>query len=639
MADKLKKEKKKQARQEKKLTNKYKKSYKTKFTGLDISVSSMYDYSTKKSRENTAMYLLSFSQGQRSETENRWELLNDYYNGDHRTAIELQAFLEAQGIPFQIACVQDPFLHVESQITPDIPTFEFNGRDDDIDNLRAKQREYTVQFVLDNNEVNGMNTRNERRLGKLGNACWKVYWDASIEVPGTKVGGDVKVTDAAIEHCYPDPSALTVDDCEYFNYVYPMHIRKAARLYKKDLKRLGITLSPSTITNSDNIFNSETQDNTYENVEIFEHWYRNDEGDIALSILINGIEIRHVEKYWINTGMQNKRFPFIVYCKIQDENEFWDRSEIETILELTDAADREMAYGLLNTAMNGAGSINIEEGSMADDADYVNGPFQVNVFKNGKIGTYKRETGSTGMNEVGNAVIFLQNQMERTVGNFDTSMGQEPARVTTSSGIAQINERADARKNIKKADRNTGFKRMYEMIDWTCLEFYDEERMIYIGSDNDELNKRYALQTEGEKEFIENLDKEEGPIIFKYSSEGMQLKDKNDKLYFPKVDATVQVSDSLVKSKAFSIQAIQEISKTPITKENAEMVKEQINLLGIPSRKLIKDSIDATMGIKQEDKTIPNVEDIMNQLSEEDRAAVESDPSILQKILNDAGGA
>ena len=313
-----------------KLKSMFSKSYKKKYTGLDISVSSLYDYSTKESREKTAMYLLSYSQGQRSQTEKRWELMNDYYNGDHRTAIELQQMLESQGIPFQIACAQDPFLHVESQITPEIPTFEFNGRDDDIDSLKAKQREYVVQFVVDNNDVNGKNTRNERRLGKLGNACWKVYWDSSIEVPGTQVGGDIKVDDIAIEHCYPDPSALTVDECEYFNYIYPMHIRKAARLYKKELKSLGITLSPSTMTgNNENIFNSETQDNTVDNVEIFEHWYRDDEGDISVATLINGVEIKHAEKYWIRTVMQNKKYPFIIYCKIQDENEFWDRAEIQ----------------------------------------------------------------------------------------------------------------------------------------------------------------------------------------------------------------------------------------------------------------------------------------------------------------------
>ena len=621
-----------------KLKSMFSKKYNKKYTGLDISVSSMYDYSTKESREKTAMYLLSYSQSLRSQTEKRWELMNDYYNGDHRTAIELKTMLESQGIPFQIACVQDPFLHVESQISPDIPTFEFNGRDDDIDSLRAKQREYAVQFVIDNCDVNGKNTRNERRLGKLGNAAWKVYWDSSIEVPGTMVGGDIRVDDIPIECIYPDPSALTTDDCEYMNYVYPMHIRKAARKYKDELKKLDITLSPSTILGVDNIFNSETQDNTTDNVEIFEHWYRDDEGDIACSIFINAIEIKHIEKYWLNTGIQNKSFPFVIYCKIQDENEFWDRAEIEPIIELVDAADRELAYGLLNTAMNGAGMIIMEEGTLADGASIQNRPFGITELKQGMSGSFQRVNGVSGLNAVADTITFLQNQMERTVGNFDTSMGQEPARVTTSSGIAQMNERADARKNIKKADRNTGFQRLFELVDWSCLEFYDEERMIFIGSSDKEMNKRYTKYTQGQEQMIENLDTEEGPIIFKYSSEKMAIKNERDELYFPKIDCMVQTSDSLVKSKAFSIQAIQDLIATNITPQNIELVKEYIDILGLPSRKMIKDSLDAALGVQKTEKGAPTPDDVIGQLTPEEQKTLEADPTLLNQAMQDMGG-
>lgn len=613
-----------------KLKSLFKKKYKKEYTGLDISVESLYDYSSKEAREKTAAYLLSYSQSMRSKTETRWELMSDYYNGDHQTAIQLQQMLEAQGIPFQIACVQDPYLHVESQISPDIPTFEFNGRDDDVDSVRAKQREYVVQFVIDNAGVNGKNTRNERRLGKLGNAIWKVYWDSSIDVPGTIVGGDICIDDVPLECFYPDPSSLTSEDCEYQNYVYPMHIRKAARKFRKELKALDITLSPSSISNGQNIFNSEVQDNTCDNVEIFEHWYRDDDGDICCSVLINGEEIKHIEKYWLKTGKQNKNFPFVVYCKIQDENEFWDRSEIEPIIELVDAADRELAYGLLNTAMNGAGMVVMEEGSLADGSSIENRPFGITVLKTGKTGTMQRVSGSSGLNAVADTVTFLQNQMERTVGNFDTSMGQEPARVTTSSGIAQMNERADARKNIKKADRNTGFQHLFELVDWSCLEFYDEERMIFIGSDDQELNERYAEITEGE--YVENLKKEDGPIIFKYSSDKMAIKNNRDELYFPKVDCTVQTSDSLVKSKAFSVQAIQDILRTNVTPQNVGLVKEYIDILGLPSRKAIKENLDSSLNINKQDPTQPSPDDILSKLSPEELQAVQADPSLLDQL-------
>jgi hypothetical protein len=236
------------------------------------------------------------------------------------------------------------------------------------------------------------------------------------------------------------------------------------------------------------------------------------------------------------------------------------------------------------------------------------------------MGAFQRIGGSSGLNAVADTVTFLQNQMERTVGNFDTSMGQEPTRVTTASGIAQMNERADARKNIKKADRNTGFQQLFELIDWTCLEFYDEERMIFIGAITDDLNKRYAEITQGQ--FAENMDREEGPIVFKYSSSKMAIKNNREELYFPKVDCSVNASDSLVKSKAFSIQAIQDIIATNVTPQNVELIKEYIDLLGLPSRKMIKESLDKALGIEKVDDTMPSPDDILSQLTDEERREI-----------------
>ena len=56
------------------------------------------------------------------------------------------------------------------------------------------------------------------------------------------------------------------------------------------------------------------------------------------------------------------------------------------------------------------------------------------------------------------------------------------ARVTTASGLSML--RADGREqaDIKRADRNAGFERLYELLDWLCLEFFDDDRMLYLGA-------------------------------------------------------------------------------------------------------------------------------------------------------------
>jgi len=618
--------------------------FKSKSKGVDISASTLYDYSTPENRVATTRFLYDYSKARKSVWEQRAELNDDYYNGDHRTAQDIQVKLQSQGIPFELACVQDPFYHVESQIQPDIPDFQFSGRDDDLDSAKAKQRAYAVQFVIDNNNVEGMNTRNERRLGKLGNALWKVMWRSDIEVPGLKIGGDIKIIDVAPECCFPDPSALTLDYCEYFNYVYSMHIRAARREFYKELKDKKITLVADTKSDT-KIFNSQIQDPMDDCVQVIEHWYRDDEGDIACVILINGEEIKWIEKYWEETRAQNKRYPFIKYCKIQDENTFWDRSDLDNIKELVDAADREMAYGLMNSALMSNDIIVVGENAMADGAAFENTPGAQWVMKDGQINNVRRLGGLVPLAQRESSVNFMQTQIEKTIGNFDSTMGQEPVRVTTSSGIAQLNERADARKSIKKADRNTGFQELFELVDWTCLEFYDEERMIYIGADDEEINAQYSQQTAEQGFMTENLNKSDGPIVFKYSNK--KFKNYN---YFPRVDCTVIASDGIAKSKAFNIQAIQDLLKIQITPENYKMVIETIKLMGLTDKKALIEWLEETYKPQPMPEQLPqdgqgapqpdqiNVDEIMAQLTPEEQRKLQAHPELIDQVMQEHMG-
>ena len=69
--------------------------------------------------------------------------------------------------------VPDPFIQVESQLVPEVPQPEFHGRDDDTDGEKARRREFAVRYIMEENRINDMNTSNERRLRKLGDAFWK----------------------------------------------------------------------------------------------------------------------------------------------------------------------------------------------------------------------------------------------------------------------------------------------------------------------------------------------------------------------------------------------------------------------------------------------------------------------------------
>ena len=124
-----------------------------------------YDYSDRAARERTAYALFRRAKNARTAVEIEWE------NTD--VTRDLTEFCRENDIPWLPASIPDPYILVESQIEPTVPQPEFRGRDDDLDSAMAKRREFAVRYIAENNRLSDMNTRNERRLLKLGDAFWK----------------------------------------------------------------------------------------------------------------------------------------------------------------------------------------------------------------------------------------------------------------------------------------------------------------------------------------------------------------------------------------------------------------------------------------------------------------------------------
>ena len=142
-----------------------------------------YDYSTRELREETADALFRRAKDARTVVETEWERCNDYYNGIHDATKEMIDYCRENDVPWIPANLPDPYILVESQIDPTVPEPEFRGRDDDMDGAKARQREFAVRYIIENNRLSDMNTRNERRLLKLGDAFWKAFWDKDFCKP------------------------------------------------------------------------------------------------------------------------------------------------------------------------------------------------------------------------------------------------------------------------------------------------------------------------------------------------------------------------------------------------------------------------------------------------------------------------
>lgn len=549
-----------------------------------------YDYSSVYSRESAVKQLLRRAELAKSGVCEYWDRMRSYYDGTHDTSVFSNEFGTENSLPWACAQSTDGYIHVESQIEPDMPEFEFSPRGGD-DSQKAKQREKVVRYICDRNNMNYKNSRNERRLGIYGSAVWKVCWDNNYREDG--VCGEVIIDNPHPKEIFPDPTAACVDDCEYIGYVYSMHKEKARRTFAAELALRELDFN-ELIANSSNGNEYFPEENSLignfansEVVQITEWWFRQpadgqtdityfsdgspktahysyNAGDIGLCVLLNGVEVRYIPKYWNETNCT--MFPFVIYDRLPRENTLWGKSELEAIIPFIDAADREIAYAQLNSAFSSNDIIIAEENALCDDCELENAPGAVWKLRPGMMGKVQRLGNSAY------AESYLHSNydkwkalMQETTGNFSINQGNEPQNVTTATGIALLNERAKNRSSLKKIDKSVGFKRLFELCDRTALEYYDDGRIVFCGAAQD------------------------GELIYR---SGDYKRSLNGKTYIPTVDIKIHIGDGLANSKAFTISAINSLISTPITQDNYRIVKSYLELIDIPMRKEICDMLD-----------------------------------------------
>ena len=579
----------------------------------------VYDYTTEEGRVATAEWLFEQAKNERTAVEDGWVRNEGYYNFVHAAAAEMREVLEEQGIDWTPAVVPDPFIQVESQLVPEVPQPEFHGRDDDADGEKARRREFAVRYIVEENRINDMNTSNERRLRKLGDAFWKAYWDETM--PCGEQSGNIRIKDVSPEDFYPDPTAGRegLEACEYVDYVYTMHKLKFWRLYHDVLEKKGILLEDLLQTQyrvEDGLFEPVTSGTLARDdmVQILEHWYRNPcdtkeapAGAIGCTMQAGGVEIKWIPNYWEKTGRQCRLFPFIHYWCIRDETQFWNRSELDPILSLVDAADRQIAIGQLNDAMMANDVVLVEEGALADGAEFTNVPGAQVTVKQGRMGGVARLGGlNNGIQSV-SAVNWFLDQIQRTSRNYDSNNGRETARVTTASGLLQLRGDAETQQKLKKADRDAGFCRLYELLDWLALEYFDDDRLLFIGAKK-KGEQPQSLTYNGDA-FARRAGVRVDMLTAAVTDEGFD--------YYPRVDVTVTAGDGLSKNPATTVEVLDKLAASQITADNWELLAAELEYLDIPQKQEIIESWRR--------KFAPTVPPEVTQ-------ALESDPELLAAV-------
>lgn len=551
-----------------------------------------YDYSTREMREETADALFRRAKNARTAVEIEWEKCNDYYNGIHDATKEMVEYCRANDVPWIPANMPDPYILVETQINPNVPEPEFRGRDDDLDSAKAKQREFAVRYIIENNRLSDMNTRNERRLLKLGDAFWKAYWDRDMRCGVNE--GDIRIRDIPTEAIFPDPAIRDggLQDGQYVDYVYTMHKVKFCQVFRRELEELGLTaddILTEDYVSRIGVFDLTTAINDLDDtVQVLEHWFRQPcdteedgervpAGAVACSILAGGRELRYIPNYWKRTCKQNSLFPFVHYWRIQDENRFWNKSELMPILELVDAADRKLAMSILNDTFLANDIILVEDSALADGEEFTNEPGAVIHLKQNRMGGVQRLGGLQSIANGAMGVEFFKNQIERASRNYDINQGRETTKVTTATGLAMMRQDAQSQADIKGADRDAGFERLYELLDWLALEFFDDDRMLFIGADEMKDRAPQAMQF--------NADSFTAVMPKVLDAAGNVVREEWQ--YFPRVDVTITAGDSIAHGKAQTLQALQALTQSQITAENWKLFAAQLELIDLPGKQEI----------------------------------------------------
>lgn len=534
-------------------------------------------YQTPAQREETAGELFSQAVTAKRPIEDYWRRMKAYYDGRHDTARQTGSFLSSIDLPWTPAVVPDAYLHVESQIDPRTPDFEFAGRAEG-DDAHAREREKVVRYVCDINDMERKNAQNERRLNLYGCAVWKL----SVGL-GEEGDAEIVIDDPSPECVFTDPCAASVDDSEYIVYTYKMSKSKAERVFAADLKREHTTIS-KILQYSEKSASALAYDNGNGNitdvVDITEFWFRQPcdgiceaadnnghtyiysykAGDIALSIFVCGREIRYIPKFWENSGCS--KFPFVIYNKIPSEDSVWGKSEIEQIIPLIDAADRQLAFAQLNTAFSANDIVICEENAFSPDSYPDNRPGSVWKLRPGMIDKVSRLGGLAG-DGIGHYEIVEKYRalMKESLGNYDFLQGDSTTQVTTATGLALLSDFANKRMNAKNTCKKAGFARLYQLIDYLALEVYGREKLSAIGID------------------VGDFPADSVDYINAYG-------------YVPRLDVKVFVGDGLEYSRSYTLSALKSLSEMELTKENYPVVREYIRAIQIPECAALIDELD-----------------------------------------------
>lgn len=317
----------------------------------------------------------------------------------------------------------------------------------------------------------------------LGTAIAQVYWDENTGVLGGTGGmyeGEIKVKQVDPANFYPDPTAFTIDDCQFIHIVE----RKPVEWLKKH-PIFGSSEVESRIV-ADNergeIYHRDDAAVTKDGlVDFHQHFEKkqNSEGGYTYSVTyLAGEKVVHkIEK------LEPNCYPFAILYDFQQRHEFWGMGTCGLILDNQKLINKvESIIAMIGTLLQNPQRVVSKQSGInpKEAAKYSSAPGKVWVANGDAARAMHWLTPPQIPPSLFNLAEQAKQNIREVTGLTESYMGQSVGSLQTSSGVNSLIERSTMRDRDQMYDLELFIEQLSHILIKFITAKYTEPRFMRI---------------------------------------------------------------------------------------------------------------------------------------------------------------
>lgn len=304
----------------------------------------------------------------------------------------------------------------------------------------------------------------------LGTAFFKVYWDNSLQGGSAEKGtiwkGDVTIDCPDPSNIYPDPSAISVDDCRYIIYAVP----KATSWIEKVF---GVKIEDADQSFETEIYNRPANNHSKDQVMFYEYWHKDKKG-IHCIYAAGGKVLKRIDNVF-----KHGRYPFVSFVPKKNRKSLWGIGEPKNIMSNQKLLNKLVEMPTTHALLTANPIVLVQSNSGIDTKKWTNKPGQIWPVKSLNESAKFLEPPNFS-NDVYKLTDMMQTFIERIGGVHEALTGETPNGVTAAAAIQMLQEQGSI--PIKGIARNLyqSLKDVYELMIELVKENYTETRYLRI---------------------------------------------------------------------------------------------------------------------------------------------------------------